>query len=113
MGDVMATFKVILTRCCYVRGVPYTPDAELDLLPAEVQPLLDCWRAELANADDMPALRKAYAEAFDEAQAATPIYGQSVEAAAQQLDDIAQQRRPKRPIGFHWSYNGGGDLPQS
>jgi hypothetical protein len=91
------SFKVVVVRCCYVRGVAYTPGAELDLQAAEVQPLLDCLRAELADAADMPALREALAAEFAAFADAAPVYGQKLSEAFEQLQ---AERTPRRRIGF-------------
>lgn len=93
----MSTFRIIVTRCCYVHGVAYTPGAELDLQAAEVQPLLDCLRAELADPDDMPALREALAAEFAAFAYSTPLYGQTLSEAFEQL---RAERTPRRRIGF-------------
>lgn len=96
----MSTFRIIVTRCCYIRGQAVTPGAELDLLPAEVQPLLDCLRAELADPDDAPALRQALRAEFEAQAVAVPFFGQSPEAAQQQARDFEAAMKPKPRMGF-------------
>lgn len=101
----MSTFRVVILRACHIRGIAVAPGSVLDLSSADAQELLSSMRGELADAADAVALREAQAEEFRVVSAASPVVGQSVSAAIEQVKDIEQQWRPKNPIGFIWPAN--------
>ena len=109
-----AGFNVVISHRCTVRGAVVEPGACVVLSANEARALLDTGRGALQDeADEIPLQAALWAALTASFVNAAPFYGQSADAAAQQLDDIAQQRRPKNPIGFIWSTTGSGDPPQS
>lgn len=96
----MTEVRMMTTHPCYLQGLPVEPGTEVALTPADAQALIDSGRGQLLDPTDAEPLRTALAEAFQRAAQAQPHFGQSPEAAAEAVHELARSHRPRRGIGF-------------
>ena len=91
--------RVIITRPTAMHGQRIEPGTTLELSALDASALVSNGKATLLDQSDHAPLRAALSEAGCCDARSQAVFGQSAEAAAQQLRDLERAGRP-RGIGF-------------